>query len=172
MGFKKNFILVFTLFTAILGGTACGQSPFLNHDEARDDHNQASLEELNQSTQGQCALSFPQARLCASLTWTVQPGRDTTGAFTLRFWNSATGTSRGPFESPANTVAVRLWMPSMGHGSSPVTVNQLTGSASTPRSGEYEATGVYFVMPGAWDIHVLLKDGARVVEEAILPITI
>jgi hypothetical protein len=54
--------------------------------------------------------------------------------------------------------SIFLWMPSMGHGSSPVTISRLG-------AGIYEVTKVYFIMDGEWQIRIQLKDGANLLEE-------
>ncbi len=52
----------------------------------------------------------------------------------------------------ADTISVeikslRLWMPSMGHGSAPVKVQNFGG-------GIFQVTNVYFIMPGDWQIQL------------------
>ena len=51
-----------------------------------------------------------------------------------------------------------LWMPSMGHGSSPVTIKKIA-------TGIYDVTDVYFIMDGDWQIKVQLKTGTSILEE-------
>lgn len=46
-----------------------------------------------------------------------------------------------------NIQSLRLWMPSMGHGSAPVRVEALGG-------GVFRMTNVYFLMPGDWQIQL------------------
>jgi hypothetical protein len=60
---------------------------------------------------------------------------------------------------------VMLWMPSMGHGSSPVTVERLS-------TGVYRASRVFFTMKGDWEIHVQSKDGGEVHDEAVLHVAL
>lgn len=48
-------------------------------------------------------------------------------------------------------VAVKLWMPSMGHGSSPVKVEKIA-------PGLFKVTQVYFIMSGDWEIRIQIKD--------------
>ncbi len=109
-----------------------------------------------------CDLTFSRSGLCASVTFDSAPNSENENAFTLKFYSQVSGTPEtGPFIDPTATVSVKLWMPSMGHGSSPVT---LTRSAE----GTYRATRVFFVMPGDWEIRVLLKTGTTVVDQASL----
>lgn len=43
--------------------------------------------------------------------------------------------------------SLRLWMPSMGHGSAPLKIQDLGG-------GIFQVTNVYFIMPGDWQIQL------------------
>ncbi len=169
----KVWTIVFIGLLLTWSLVACGYSPLFNHSTAvlavaGDGDPGAARSPADVA----CPLSFSQTRLCAQLNWVKQPSGDETGDFELRFWSLDGGTATGPFVDPALTVSVKLWMPSMGHGSSPVKVSRLLDQHGQPRAGEFTATGVYFVMPGAWEIHVQLKEGSRVVEEVILPIDI
>ncbi|MBI3554828.1 MAG: FixH family protein, partial [Deltaproteobacteria bacterium] len=69
-------------------------------------------------------------------------------------------------------VGVKLWMPAMGHGSSPVNVAHAVDQGGANVPGVFKATNVYFVMPGDWDVHVQLKNGSKVVEETVEKVTI
>jgi len=161
----KNIIFipgVILLFIA----SACGKSPLLNHANAAD----SATSGLSSPAPAACPLSFPKAGLCASLSWSSGPSAEAMNSFALKFWSVSSATSSGPFSDPAKSVFVKLWMPSMGHGSSPVTVTHKQDSTHTNLTGQFEATNVYFVMPGAWDVHVQLRDGATVSEEAVLAV--
>jgi hypothetical protein len=66
---------------------------------------------------------------------------------------------------PEGSPSVVLWMPSMGHGSSPVTVTRLD-------IGTYLANEVFFIMPGEWQIKFQLKRADEVIDEAIVDIVL
>lgn len=53
--------------------------------------------------------------------------------------------------SPSKRFHLMLWMPTMGHGSFPITVKETS-------LGVFEATEVFFTMPGYWDLHFQLLD--------------
>jgi len=53
---------------------------------------------------------------------------------------------------------IQLWMPSMGHGSSPLLVNKIA-------TGVYDVSEVYFIMSGDWQIKVQLLEGSKTIEE-------
>lgn len=65
------------------------------------------------------------------------------------------------------TIAVVLWMPSMGHGSSPVKIQKTA-------DGIYLVSKVYFIMPGDWEIRLQIKDKEtlNVVEQIIQKLSI
>jgi len=119
-----------------------------------------------------CALSFSKSELCASLSWDSPPVEGQDSPFTLRFWNSKTSSKNGPYVDPSLTVFTKLWMPAMGHGSSPITTVHTKDPAGGDVTGIYHSTDVFFIMGGDWEVHVQLKQGQTVVEEAILPISI
>ena len=67
--------------------------------------------------------------------------------FTLQFHNPDGVTA----VALDKNVAVILWMPSMGHGSSPVKIQKTA-------DGIYRVSKVYFIMPGDWEIRLQIKD--------------
>ena len=105
----------------------------------------------------------PQARLPVSqmpvfLEWEKKPTDEEFGSFILR-----TGQSSNDPEDVDGNLAVVLWMPSMGHGSSPVTVERIA-------KGTYRASKVFFTMPGDWEIRIQRKVGGRVAEQTAIAI--
>lgn len=56
------------------------------------------------------------------------------------------------------TPQVVLWMPSMGHGSTPT-------QTAWADQGTYRTTNVFFTMPGDWEIRFQVKNGSEVVDE-------
>lgn len=90
-----------------------------------------------------CDATFAQANLCAQIHWSVGPSSDTENRFEMQFYSLSTMT---PADLSA-PVAVSLFMPSMGHGSSPVQV-----AKTAP--GAYAVTKVHFIMPGFWEIRI------------------
>ena len=130
---------------------ACAHPNYQDDVAPANDHKPAST----------CALAYANG-LCVDITWEVQPTDDVQGAFLLKFYSANTPEVA---QDPQAKVAVVLWMPAMGHGSSPVTV--------TPVSpGVYRATNVYFVMPGAWEIRIKLKNEKNETTEVVQAINI
>ena len=151
---KCNNVLAFLAPFVFVG---CGLSPALNHTNADDLPARA-----NTTANAECPISFSRAKLCASLVWDKEPSEEE-GVFTLKFCKQ--GSDSKVLVNPLNSVAVQLWMPDMGHGSSPVTISHVG-------TGVFSVTKVYFVMPGAWDIRIQLKEGSKIVEQAIWKETI
>lgn len=56
---------------------------------------------------------------------------------------------------------VSLWMPSMGHGSTPTETVRID-------IGTYRTSKVNFIMPGDWEIRIQVKNGAEVVDHAVI----
>ncbi|MBC7386966.1 MAG: hypothetical protein H7301_12505 [Cryobacterium sp.] len=152
-------------FFSFLILTACIESPILHHADADTVTPQAQ-------TEADCPLHFPTAGLCASITWDQMQTEDEPGSFKLKFWDAKTATSDGPYLTPENAVFTRLMMPSMGHGSSPVKTEQLQAADGSLVAGVYHATGVYFSMPGHWEIWIQLRRDRGVLEQAKVDITI
>lgn len=140
---KQLPVISLTLF-ALLG---CGKSPLFNHQNA------PAIKEELKNTAG-CAVKLSKENLCVNYTWVKKPTEEEKGSFTLLFTNPESG----ELTDPKPTVFVKLWMPSMGHGSSPTK----TARAS---KGTYDVTEVFFVMGGEWEIWIQLKDGNKVLEQ-------
>jgi len=145
---------------------ACN-SPILNHSNADD-----GFRAPQTNGDASCPLEFPKHGLCASWTWEKMPTDQDLGGAQLRFWKKALGTENGPFVDPNDEVFVKLWMPDMGHGSSPVKTEKTLDSGGGVIPGVYEATKIFFVMPGHWEIWVQLKNGADLREQAKLDVAI
>lgn len=133
--------------------TACGDSHRIN-DSKTEVH--------TEGTSAQCQLHFQTEDLCLKMSWDEMPTDSTFGSMTLTFTDV-----HHPSQvlSPRNEPFIVLWMPSMGHGSSPVTMTLV-------EEGVYKATDVFFIMPGPWEIRYQLKAGETVVEEVIQAINI
>lgn len=130
-----------------------------------------------------CPFDFTQLNLCGALTWDLPapagspshtPGladEDGYRSFKFRFFRKDQGNSvTGPFVDPGYQFKVVLWMPSMGHGSSPTRVEPLLDTTGNPAVGQYWVKQVYFSMGGDWDIRLQLKNGSQVVSQVILPV--
>ena len=109
-----------------------------------------------------CGYLFKSENLCLKTAWVQRPSESTYGEMTLSFVDANDDTR---FVDPTSEPFIVLWMPSMGHGSSPVTIERID-------VGRFRASEIFFIMPGAWDIRYQLKSGSDVVEEHIQKITL
>jgi len=98
------------------------------------------------------------------LTWEKMPTEMEMGSFLFQTYRTSTLAGTEVPQDLGDTVSVFLWMPSMGHGSSPVTVERLG-------AGRYRASAVFFLMKGDWEIHFQVKNGKDISDEAVLAIT-
>lgn len=113
----------------------------------------------------ECTARFENSGACLSHTWEQTPKAEELLSFTFKIWraNKLDGT---PVLMDFNhTIEVELWMPAHGHGSSPVTVDNLD-------IGTLRANEVYFSMTGDWIVRVKVMNGANEVDKAVLKITI
>lgn len=148
--------------------TGCGQSPLLHHLDAGEPRN-SSIEEQGMGSEtnpasnpGACALAFPKQKLCANIHWNERPVVGQAVSFRLQFKSAVDNKKK----DPTGPVHVELWMPSMGHGSSPVVVTRAEGDPNDV-TGLYNVTNVLFLMNGDWDIRFRVSDGAQVEETKI-----
>ena len=112
-----------------------------------------------------CTYFFNHSRLCLSYSWVKAPTDTELGTFTFKTYRQNV-LDQTPIQVDLGSIPdVILWMPSMGHGSSPVTVEKVD-------TGTYRATRVFFIMPGEWQIKWQVKQGSTVEDELIVPITI
>lgn len=105
----------------------------------------------------ECQLRFEKMNLCLKITWLLGP--------------RATGESQliaelttEPIEAQdvsGYTLKATLWMPEHGHGSSPVTIEQI-------EPAKFLIKSVYFIMPGKWDVIFNLVEQDVVIDTATL----
>jgi hypothetical protein len=158
----KNILCALSAFFAL----GCLKSPLFNHAEADQEATAGQTRNQLPSVE-ECPLEFVNSGLCAALVWIQVPNEDEKGKFNLRFWKKE---EPQVHVTPENRMVVKLWMPSMGHGSSPVVVTQDKDVDGNLIAGEYTVSEVYFVMGGEWEIKIQLKDSAQhVVDQAIFP---
>jgi len=148
-----------------LANTACGMSPLLHHADSVDGVIPTQSGSANDSVgerTSACEWSFPTVGLCAHHVWMKEPDRENEGSFRLVFFKPDQPTIAVEPSSVSNTasVFVKLWMPEMGHGSQKVVTIPAKDAQGANLPGEYDATEVYFVMGGTWEIHIQLKDAS------------
>lgn len=107
-----------------------------------------------------CAARFASDR-CLSFRWEKFPTETDFGSLIFKTTRENLGDGSAVPVDPPGDVAVVLWMPGMGHGSSPVTVERLD-------VGTYRASRVFFTMRGSWELRFQLKSGNGIDDQAIV----
>ncbi len=112
-----------------------------------------------------CELKFNQSGYCLYWQWEQLPTSSQSGSLIFKVVrpNLLDG-SAVPVDLEL-TPALVLWMPDMGHGSSPTHVEKID-------TGSYRARDVFFVMPGEWEMKFQFKDGDTVKDESVVTLTI
>ena len=130
-------IILLSCFLALM---SCGKSPLLNKvkNGVNDVAGNASLSE-----------NFPKEKVSFSYKWTTPPSLEVLSAFEINL--------SSPLKSNQSLNAY-IWMPDMGHGSSPITINQLN-------STDYSFTDVAFIMPGLWVLHIEILENNVVIDQ-------
>lgn len=101
-------------------------------------------------------MTFSKSQLKGTVQWEVGPRAYDESIFILKIVK----TDGSPAELEKLPEA-ELWMPTMGHGSSPTSVEKLS-------TGVYRVMSVYFVMTGPWEIKIKLTNQANVSETQVL----
>lgn len=138
---NKLLIFAFALFFFL----ACGDSPFLNSEP--------SPTEGTENFELQEALSLPKSRIKIKTFWRTQPEVMNEGRLLILLFQE-----KGRPYAKTLDLKVKLWMPSMNHGSMPVTIEKVS-------NGVYEAREIFFTMPGEWDIHFQHHKDGELFEE-------
>lgn len=121
-------------------------------------------------THTDCEFFFQKEKICAKLTWTKKPAvvdaptAKDAASFDLQLWDSSK-TPDSKLNLPTDkSLAVSLYMPSMGHGSEPVIIKK---DEKTP--GLFHISQVLFSMEGEWEIRGRIEKSGAVVDKAFLP---
>lgn len=139
------------IFLTIILLTSCAKPNYVD-----------GLSDKIETLSAQCGLIFSVEDLCLQTKWIEKPSESSFGSMELTFTDK---NDASRFIDPILTPEIILWMSSMGHGSSPVTLERVD-------VGRYKASEIFFIMSGPWDIRYQLKRGNDVIEEQIQQITI
>lgn len=141
---KLQLLLVF-----IFALSGCSDPNYAHSDET---FTSPQTEEQN------CQAQF-QSQHCVVIDWVKPPSDAEYAEFIFKTYrpNRADGTP--VLEDLEGLIKVQLWMPDMGHGSSPVRVEKLD-------IGTYRASQVFFSMRGKWEVRFQLKEGTSVKDQA------
>lgn len=145
------------LFCALISLSACARPDYINPQQSAQENNNANSQA--------CPLLFLTSNQCARIEWVQGPKSPDESEFIVKFWDKNAGTEQGPFIDPVQSLSIVLWMPSMGHGSSPVKIEKL-------QDGVFRVRKVYFIMPGDWEIRFIYKNQKLVIDQASLSLII
>jgi hypothetical protein len=137
---------------------SCAQPKYVNEDGSTKNN---SAHEAGSD----CSIQFNGSQICLSWYWEKKPTSTHVGSFIFKTYRLNTFDATALELNPVSVPQVLLWMPSMGHGSTPTQTVQLD-------IGTYRAENVFFIMPGEWEIKFQIKDGDIVRDEAIILITL
>lgn len=108
-----------------------------------------------------CQVRFHESKACLLWSWEKTPTTTEMGVLSFKIVRAnLLDDSPLPVDF-AGDWSVILWMPSMGHGSTPTRVERLD-------VGSFRVSSVFFIMPGDWEIRFQLKEGGQVRDEAIV----
>ncbi len=97
--------------------------------------------------------------------WETAPTTKTAGVLRFKIARANLLDETAVPVDPENIPTVLLWMPDMGHGSTPTSVERVD-------VGSFRVRNVFFIMPGRWEIRFQIKDGDTITDEAIAPFTL
>ena len=140
------------LLSACLFLTSCGESPLFNHTNEK----RGGLGRILQDQNAVYTLGISSF----SLDWIDGPEKGTS-KFIMNIWQEGVGTFNGPYQDLPGDLAISIFMPAMGHGSSPVKITKLA-------VGEYEVSEINFFMGGTWEVKFQNKESGHVHDESVL----
>ena len=116
-----------------------------------------------ESLQADCDVYFEKLTACGKLTWS---GTSVSTPGTQFQMNIVEFSDSSQIEKLAGaSLKVILWMPSMGHGSSPTSVNKISDTS-------FDVSNVHFIMGGYWEIRFELYQGSTLIDKTMLALEI
>ncbi len=94
------------------------------------------------------------------LSWEKWPTDNEFGSFFLKTGRENKGDQSPVPQDIEGELTIELWMPSMGHGSSPVIVTKVD-------VGTYRVDRVFFSMSGDWEIRIQRVVNGAMVDKAV-----
>lgn len=135
----KLLLLITSFFTLI----SCGKSPLLLDKKSN---------EVSSHNEFETGKTLKTSHHNLSLKWlSTLNTTDPAHALLIVTNNSFAADLPSPFK-------IFLWMPEMGHGSSPITIKKLG-------TGLYELSDIYFIMDGLWQMRIQVINNGEVLEE-------
>jgi len=106
-----------------------------------------------------CSVVFSNSGLCLSWYWENKPTERQAGQLVFKTYRLSSLDESALEVDLESLPSVILWMPSMGHGSTPTQTLRID-------QGTYRARNVFFIMPGEWEIRFQVRKGSDVLDQA------
>jgi hypothetical protein len=156
---KISFIILFLILQLI----GCAQPKYIQESGATD--NKIAQEE----NKADCSITLSESKYCLSWHWEIKPTASQSGSLIFKIFRQ-NQFDQTPVELDVSQIPeVILWMPGMGHGSSPTQTTRLD-------VGTYRVSKVFFIMPGQWEIRFFINENDQLnskhVDGAVVAITI
>ncbi len=146
----------------ILG--ACAQPKYVQETPIVE--NRLATQDGNSTTDSKadCSVKMSASGLCLKWAWNPKPTAKQAGVIVFKLFR-LNQMDQTPVEvDPSGTPEVVLWMPAMGHGSTPTHTDRID-------VGTFRTNNVFFVMPGKWEIRFEVKEGDNLKESATVETT-
>jgi hypothetical protein len=108
-------------------------------------------------------ISFSQENLKGQIDWITGPLNGAESSFLLKMTHSD-----GSAAELINAPEVDLFMPDMGHGSSPTNVQRVLDDRGNVVAGAYKVVSVWFIMMGTWELKITLTDAQNKTETQVV----
>jgi len=158
----KNFYVTFPLIHFILVAAflfGCAQPQYIQKQSS--DSGSVSGQEL----QADCSIQFQNSKICLMWRWESQPTNTVMGSLILKTYRLNQLDQTAVETDMTSIPDLILWMPSMGHGSSPTSSERID-------VGTYRMNNVFFIMPGDWDLKFQIHSNSEKIDEAIVSVFI
>jgi hypothetical protein len=153
-----------TLISSFVGGgllQGCAQPRY----ETNPDRGELGMPAAQSERATDCPLKLTNTRLCVSWHWEQRPSSSQSGSIVFKVYRGNVLDDTPVLVDSSRTADLLLWMPSMGHGSTPTQVQRLD-------VGTYRASNVFFIMPGDWELRFQFKEADQVADEATAQVRI
>ncbi|MEN0057818.1 MAG: hypothetical protein AAGB31_03205 [Bdellovibrio sp.] len=137
--------LVFTLSLLVVALSACARPNYIN--SLADDASTSETADTNK---------FPKTSLLARLQWLTEINTSIPAELLVELQGNLT---------QFDELTAHLWMPSMGHGSAPLRIDSLSPA-------KFHLSRMYFIMPGDWEVRLLLKKDGQVIDQLFIPLMV
>lgn len=149
------------LFLFVFLSFSCGKSPFMNESSEKQKES-ASTEFEGVLVTGRSTRVEQNEKMQYKLRLLWEVGPDQNGENKLVLLVNDLNGKRVSFSKDFNAY---IWMPSMGHGSSPISIHEVS-------EGIYELSDIYFIMGGHWEFYIQLKENQQIFGELKWPINL